>query len=100
MSYSLYLGPSIALCHTLVTPRMRAMTSAILFFVINMIGLGAGPLVVGLLSDAFADSLGTQNLRGAMLIVLFFGFVVGNGCFAMASKSLNSAIDRSARRGH
>ena len=96
---SLYLGPSIALCHTLVTPRMRAMTSAILFFVINMIGLGAGPLVVGLLSDAFAASLGTQNLRGAMLIVLFFGFVVGNGCFAMACKSLKSDTSRSAPQG-
>ncbi len=95
---SLYLGPSIALCHTLVTPRMRAMTSAILFFVINMIGLGAGPLIVGLLSDAFADSLGAQHLRAAMLIVLFFGFVVGNGCFVMATKSLNSTGDRSARR--
>ena len=96
---SLYLGPSIALCHTLVTPRMRAMTSAILFFVINMIGLGAGPLIVGLLSDAFADSLGTQNLRVAMLIVLVFGFAVGNGCFAMACKSLKSDTSRSAPQG-
>ena len=39
---TLYLGPCIAICHTLVPAGMRASTSAILLFVINMIGLGLG----------------------------------------------------------
>ena len=51
---ALYLGPCIATCHSLVSPGMRAMASAILYFVLNIIGLGLGPLTVGILSDAFA----------------------------------------------
>jgi hypothetical protein len=43
-----YLGPCLATCHALVPPAMRALTSAILFFVLNLIGLGMGPLVAGL----------------------------------------------------
>ena len=67
---TLYLGPCIATCHNLVSPGMRAMASAILFFVLNMIGLGLGPLTVGLLSDTFAAPFGEENLRYAMLTTL------------------------------
>ena len=67
---TLYLGPCIATCHNLVSPGMRAMASAILFFVLNMIGLGLGPLTVGLLSDSFAAPFGEENLRYAMLTTL------------------------------
>jgi MFS family permease len=67
---ALYLGPCIATCHNLVSPGMRAMASAILFFVLNIIGLGLGPLTVGILSDLFADPFGTDNLRYAMIVTL------------------------------
>lgn len=59
---TLYLAPSIAVLHRLVHPQMRAMTSALLFFVLNLIGLGAGPVVIGMLSDGFG------NLRIALTI--------------------------------
>lgn len=71
---SLYLGPSIAMCQTLVSPSMRAVSSAVLFFVLNMIGLGLGPVIVGLLSDAFEPIFGANNLRYAMLCTLALGF--------------------------
>ncbi len=70
---SLYLGPSIAMCHTLVSPSMRAMASAVLFFVLNMIGLGLGPVLVGVLSDAYEPVFGVDNLRYAMLTTLVLG---------------------------
>lgn len=84
---SLYLGPSIAICQTMVAPNMRAVTSAVMFFVLNMIGLGLGPLVVGILSDSYADFLGAENLRYAMLTALVFG-AFGVFCFWRASKTL------------
>lgn len=34
---------------------MRATAAAILLFIINMIGLGAGPMLFGMLSDGFAN---------------------------------------------
>ncbi len=55
-----YLGAVLAVSHSLVAVRMRALTSAVLFFAINMIGLGLGPLCVGALSDTLA---GTQNMQ-------------------------------------
>jgi predicted MFS family arabinose efflux permease len=84
---SLYLGPSIAMAQTMVSPGMRAMTSAILFFVLNMIGLGLGPLIVGVLSDAYEPHFGADNLRYAMLTTLTIG-ALGIGCFLLAGRYL------------
>ena len=44
-----------------------------LLFVINMIGLGLGPLFVGVLSDAYSDHFGSENLRYAMVTALTLG---------------------------
>ena len=63
-----YLGSVLAVSHSLVTLRMRALTSAVLFFVLNLIGLGLGPLIVGMMSDAFAQNGSLTSLRDAMLI--------------------------------
>jgi len=57
-----------------------------------MIGLGLGPLVVGVLSDAYEPLLGAQNLRAAMLSVLGCGFVVGNLCFLLAGTQLTEQL--------
>ena len=68
--HSLYLGPAIAVAHSLVPASMRALTSAILFLAINLIGLGFGPLTVGVVSDALAPFLGVESLRWGMSIIL------------------------------
>lgn len=66
---SVYLGPSIAITHHLVPPSMRAMSSAVLFFILNAIGLGLGPLTVGAITDYFTatTTLGDDALRWGML---------------------------------
>ena len=84
---TLYLGPCIATCHNLVSPGMRAMASAILFFILNIIGFGLGPLTVGLLSDHYATSFGDNNLRYAMLTTLTIS-IVGVGFLLMGALSL------------
>lgn len=67
---SMYLGPAIAVAHSLVPASMRALTSAVFFLVINLIGLGCGPLAVGKISDLLAPALGIESLRWAMSIVV------------------------------
>ncbi|GAB4050921.1 spinster family MFS transporter [Spirosoma litoris] len=84
---SLYLGPSIAVAHSLVPSSMRSLTSAILFFVLNLVGLGFGPLVVGMLSDWLTPTLGNESLRWAMSIVIFISFG-STTLFLIASKKL------------
>ena len=49
---------------------MRATSSAILFFIINMIGLGLGPFLIGFLSDQLIPTFGADSLRMAMLYLL------------------------------
>jgi len=65
-----YLAATIATVHGLVGLRMRALSSAILFFILNIIGLGAGPSSVGLLSDFLQPTYGIESLRYALLILV------------------------------
>ena len=65
-----YLGPTFALLHSQVDHRMRAMASAVFIFVLNVIGLGLGPTLVGIISDALSTSHEGDALKYAMLIVL------------------------------
>jgi predicted MFS family arabinose efflux permease len=67
---NVYLGNTIATTHSLVGLRMRAMSSAILFLILNIIGLGLGPFTIGVVSDTLAPSLGNESLRHAMLYIL------------------------------
>ncbi|MED5341687.1 MAG: MFS transporter, partial [Pseudomonadota bacterium] len=58
--FNVYLGNTLAMTHGLVGLRMRALASAILFFILNLIGLGLGPWAIGLLSDLLAPTLGQE----------------------------------------
>ena len=51
-----YLAPSIATTHRLVGLRERALAAAVLLFVLNLIGLGLGPVFTGALSDVMKSS--------------------------------------------
>lgn len=63
-----YLGPTFALIQGLAPLRMRALWAAVTLLVINLIGLGLGPTLIGVISDALRPSLGdAEALRWAML---------------------------------
>ncbi|WP_422055265.1 spinster family MFS transporter [Sphingomonas sp.] len=63
-----YLGPSFALIQGLAPLRMRALWAAVTLLVINLIGLGLGPTMIGVISDALKPTYGeAEALRLAML---------------------------------
>ena len=64
-----YLSVSFAMTQTLLPPASRALGAAILLFCINIIGLGLGPFMVGVLSDYFSGQYGDQSLRYALISV-------------------------------
>lgn len=66
-----YLAPTFALIQSLVSVRMRALASSITLFVLNIIGLGFGPQLVGIMSDYFAADYGKDSLRTALLVMTF-----------------------------
>ncbi len=90
-----YLGPSLAMAHALVPPAMRAQASAILFFVLNLIGLGLGPLTVGLLSDLYRPWAGDDSLRYAMLSVAVIS-ISSIVLFVLAARHLRRDLARNA----
>ena len=73
--YGMFLGPSIAITHALVPIELRAFSSAILFFVLNLVGLGFGPLVVGMLSDLLSPSIGAESIRWALASTVFISLL-------------------------
>lgn len=62
-------GPTFALLQRLVPDDMRATTLAVVMMLANLIGMGVGPQIVGILSDLLAPVMGLDSLRYAMLVV-------------------------------
>ncbi len=66
-----YLGPSFAMAQTLAPVNVRAMSTALFFFVLNIIALGGGPTLTGIISEALVPSLGpVEALRTALCYLL------------------------------
>jgi predicted MFS family arabinose efflux permease len=63
-------GPTYALTQTLVRVRMRGTSMSVLVVLLNLIGVGVGPTLAGILSDVFASRFGADSVRWAMVCVL------------------------------
>jgi MFS transporter, Spinster family, sphingosine-1-phosphate transporter len=60
-------APLFAMIQTLVPQRMRAMAIASISMVANLVGMGLGPLAVGVVSDSLHPMFGQESLRYALL---------------------------------
>jgi MFS family permease len=69
MAFSTFLGPTYAVMQRLVPAEMRATVVALVMVLVNLIGMGFGPQVVGILSDHLAPAVGIDSLRYAMLLM-------------------------------
>ncbi|MEE2692595.1 MAG: MFS transporter [Pseudomonadota bacterium] len=67
---ALYQPATYALVQGVADPSERASAAALMIFIQNLAGLGAGPLIVGLLSDSLQPTFGPQSL-GFALACLF-----------------------------
>ena len=91
---NVYLATTFAQTQSLVRLRMRAAASAILLFIINIIGLGLGPQFAGILSDFLAASYGAESMRYSLLSI---GVVMGPWVafhYYAASRHIASDLDR------
>lgn len=65
----IYLGPSFAIAQTLAPINMRAMSTALFFFILNMVALGGGPTFTGWLIDVFkSGNPDLESMRYAMTV--------------------------------
>ena len=88
---SFYLGPTFSMTQGLAKPRMRSMASAILLFIINIIGLGAGPQVVGVMNDLLAPTYGDHAVRYSLLIVGLVNLGAA-GLYLLAARHLRADL--------
>lgn len=90
---SVWYGPVFASAQSLVKPRTRATASAVILFVINLIGLGLGPLAAGLISDFFAIEHGAaEGLRYSLVTIGIVG-LLALPAFWLASLTLRKDVE-------
>ena len=102
---SVHLGPIFGVAQTLAPLRMRALTASILLFATNLVGIGLGPLSVGIESDLLtklgvntAGFGATNSLRYALLVnsaVTLWAVVH----YVLAARTLRDDIARAAETG-
>jgi len=83
-----YLGPSFAIAQTLAPVHMRAMSTALFFFVLNLIALGFGPTIAGILIDYFATNNTPLQATRMSLTAVSFSFVLSLLFFLLAARTL------------
>lgn len=93
MMASTFPGPSYATTQRLVGLNMRATASAFVLFIVTMIGLGLGPFIIGLISDALTAQFGIEALRYSLLITLLFK-VWSAVHFFLAGKTIANDLER------
>jgi predicted MFS family arabinose efflux permease len=67
-----FFGPSYATVQALAAPRMRAVAASLLLFSKAIVGMGAGPLLVGAMSDRLAPLADERALGFSLLLVPMF----------------------------
>lgn len=86
--FGTWLGPSFAIAQTLAPVNMRAMSTALFFFILNMISLGGGPTFTGWMIDIFNvnyDEL--ESMRYAMSVTSLL-LIPSMASFLLASRLL------------
>jgi len=88
----LYLAPCIAMTHGMVGLRMRALSSAVLFFILNLIGLGLGPMLTGMVADYWEPQFGTDTLRYALSLTILINLWCAVHYY-LCTRTLKEALD-------
>ena len=86
--FGTWLGPSFAIAQTLAPVNMRAMSTALFFFILNMISLGGGPTFTGWMIDLFSENHSeVESIRYAMSVTSLL-LIPSMASFLLASKLL------------
>ncbi len=88
-----YQAPVLAASQSLAPAAMRVTTAAVLYFVLNIIGLMFGPVTTGIVSDSLAPRFGADSLRYALAIVSGVMYTWSALHFWIASRHIEDDFD-------
>jgi len=81
---TMYVAPALALVQNLSPVAARATVTALILLAFNIVGLGGGPLAIGMLSDALAANQVADPLRVALLWVTPVAVLAALGYLAVS----------------
>lgn len=84
-----WAAPTYVAVQEMVSPEQRTLTCAILLLMLNLVGFGVGPLLVGLFSDLLAPAAGIQSLRYALISIIGGSYLVAIVLYHQAGKAFN-----------
>jgi MFS family permease len=92
---SLWQGPVYATVQSVAPVHMRATAASIFLFIANLIGLGLGPLLVGLASDILAGPFGMGSGEGVRWALIGSQFLAIPAfiCFWLARKTIAEELE-------
>ncbi len=91
-----YSAPTFSTVQGLARPDMRALASALFLFIINLVGMGFGPVLSGWLSDLLEPKYGEESIRYALLIITI-GNVWAAIHYLLAARTLPEDLDKATQ---
>ena len=97
----IYFGPCFAIAQTLAPINQRAMSTALFFFILNMIALGGGPTFAGWLIDFFKTDASELHATRLAMTFTYLVLIPSILSFVLVSKILprdwRNAEERNAK---
>ena len=97
----IYFGPCFAIAQTLAPINQRAMSTALFFFILNMIALGGGPTFAGWLIDFFKTDASELHATRLAMTFTYLVLIPSIVSFVLVSKILprdwRNAEERNAK---
>ena len=84
---NMYLAPALTVVQNAAPPSQRSLAGATLLFILNLIGLGGGPLYVGYISDR-ATAQGVEQSLVVGYVALFPVILLTIGAHLLAARSM------------
>ena len=84
------MGPLLSSFQHIVGPNMRATASAIALFINNLVGIGFGSLLIGILSDFLSEQFAEEALRYSLASGVIF-YLVAAFLFLLAARHLEGS---------
>jgi MFS family permease len=92
----MWMGPAYGTVQSLAGVKRRAMAAAINGLLVNLVALGAGPLIVGAASDFFNARYGDNSLRYSILSVVCVAYSWAALHFLLAARTLRADLAKAA----
>ena len=88
-----FSAPTFAMTQAVVKVRARSLAVAVHLLLVNLVGLGLGPVVIGALNDMLAPTLGKEAIRYTMLLAALTN-VVACVFYVVAARTVREDIER------